>query len=570
MFFKPDLILLHAPSVYDFRKQALLFGPISDVVPSTPVFEMYPVGFSSIAEHLEQNGVGVRIINLAYRMLKEPEFDAERLIAKLKPVAFGIDLHWLVHAQGVMEVASLCKKYHPEIPVILGGLSSTYYHEELIHYPQIDFVFRGDSTEEPVLQLMKQLKAGTTTFANIANLTWKDNNGSVHINPHQHVPEHVNSLTNNYKNLFKIAVKYGDAKSMTAIHDWWSYPIVAMMTVRGCTQNCIICGGSRDAFRFYAHRNTPAYRAPELIVNDIKEHIRFSRGPIFIIGDLNQPGRTYAETVLDGLKRLNIENEMVLEFFNPASEWFFDKVAEAMPNFNFEISPESHDETIRRTCGKYYTNKAMEQNIAWALERGCKKFDVFFMIGVSGQTPKSVMETIDYCDYLLDKFGTRVVPFIAPLAPFLDPGSIAYENPEKYGYTILYRGFEAHRTAMLNPSWKYFLNYETQWMSRDDIVNVTYEAGRKLNEIKYTHGQIDVATYKLIKEKITLASDLVKRIDGILAITDEKKRKQTLKKLELDVSKHSIDTVCAEQEIKWPVLRSGFRFFNIARAVLFE
>ena len=29
--FKPDLILLHAPSVYDFRKEPIMFGPISDV-----------------------------------------------------------------------------------------------------------------------------------------------------------------------------------------------------------------------------------------------------------------------------------------------------------------------------------------------------------------------------------------------------------------------------------------------------------------------------------------------------------------------------------------------------------
>jgi len=45
-------------------------------------------------------------------MLKDQNFDAERLIAKLKPRAFGIDLHWLPHAHGSLEVAALCKKYH--------------------------------------------------------------------------------------------------------------------------------------------------------------------------------------------------------------------------------------------------------------------------------------------------------------------------------------------------------------------------------------------------------------------------------------------------------------------------
>ena len=172
MFSKADLVLLHAPSVYDFRKLPILFGPISDLVPSTPIFEMYPIGFSSIAEHLERNGIRVRIVNLALRMLKDKNFDAEKMIAKLKPRAFGIDLHWLPHAHGSLEVAALCKKHHPEIPVIFGGYSSSYFHEELIRYPQVDFVLRGDSTEEPLRQLLLSLRERRPP-AEIPNLTWK-------------------------------------------------------------------------------------------------------------------------------------------------------------------------------------------------------------------------------------------------------------------------------------------------------------------------------------------------------------------------------------------------------------
>ena len=173
MFAQADLVLLHAPSVYDFRKLPILFGPISDLVPSTPIFEMYPIGFSSIAEHLERNGIRVRIVNLALRMLKDKNFDAEKLIAKLKPRAFGIDLHWLPHAHGSLEVAALCKKHHPEIPVIFGGYSSSYFHEELIRYPQVDFVLRGDSAEEPLRRLLVSLRERSPP-AEIPNLTWKD------------------------------------------------------------------------------------------------------------------------------------------------------------------------------------------------------------------------------------------------------------------------------------------------------------------------------------------------------------------------------------------------------------
>ena len=87
---RSDLILLHAPSVYDFRKKAILYGPISDVIPSSPVFEMYPIGFSSLLEYLHQRGMRVRIINLAYLMLTQKDFDAENVIRKVKCTGFGM------------------------------------------------------------------------------------------------------------------------------------------------------------------------------------------------------------------------------------------------------------------------------------------------------------------------------------------------------------------------------------------------------------------------------------------------------------------------------------------------
>ena len=48
-----DLVLLHPPSVYDFRQQSILYGPISDLIPSSPVFEMYPLGFLTMVAYLD-------------------------------------------------------------------------------------------------------------------------------------------------------------------------------------------------------------------------------------------------------------------------------------------------------------------------------------------------------------------------------------------------------------------------------------------------------------------------------------------------------------------------------------
>ncbi|MBQ6547851.1 MAG: TIGR04190 family B12-binding domain/radical SAM domain protein, partial [Candidatus Methanomethylophilaceae archaeon] len=79
-----DIVFIHAPTVYDFRKKPIFYGPVSDVVPSSPVFEMYPIGFMTMSTHLEMAGFRTRIVNLAVQMLQSKKFDVERCIKSLK------------------------------------------------------------------------------------------------------------------------------------------------------------------------------------------------------------------------------------------------------------------------------------------------------------------------------------------------------------------------------------------------------------------------------------------------------------------------------------------------------
>ena len=84
-----DLALLHPPSVYDFRRVLLLPRPIADLVPSSSMFEMFPIGFSFLGEYLERHGMSVRVANLAARMLEEPGFDAAEFIGGSSPARSG-------------------------------------------------------------------------------------------------------------------------------------------------------------------------------------------------------------------------------------------------------------------------------------------------------------------------------------------------------------------------------------------------------------------------------------------------------------------------------------------------
>ena len=179
-------------------------------------------------------------------MLNDAQFDPETLIKPLNPTAFGIDLHWLTHAQGALEVARVVKEVHPRVPVIMGGYSATFFHRELMDYPQVDYVLRGDSTEEPLRMLVEAIMQGGA-MEDIPNLTWRDRNGGVVENPLTYCPASLDYLGNNYKYMIRSALKYGDWKSLRAFWNWWSYPITMVLTCRGCSHDCAFCGGSSSA-----------------------------------------------------------------------------------------------------------------------------------------------------------------------------------------------------------------------------------------------------------------------------------------------------------------------------------
>jgi len=564
-----DLILLHAPSVYDFRKKPAIYGPISDVVPSSQIFEMYPIGFMSLQGYLQKNGFSVRIINVALRMFASRRFKVDRLIRSLNPSAFGIDLHWLVHAQGSLELARIVKKYHPETPIIFGGLSASYYHEELIQYAQVDFVIRGDSAEEPLRQLLTAIKMNHA-LKDLPNLTWKEN-GEVRVNDHSHVTTDIDGLVFDYRTMMSASAKHRDLLGHLPFKGWLNYPIVAALCCRGCVNNCVVCGGSASAFRDSFARSSTVFRSPNVLAEDFGRISRYFTAPIILLGDIRQAGSDYARSFLSRLKELKVNNHIAFELFSPPPEDFLTMLSEAAPNFNIQISPESHDKNIRKTFGKNYDNESLERTIRQALDLGCKRVDIFFMIGLPYQTEESVRQTVVYCGNLMEKYaGGKVHPYISPLAPFLDPGSRAFEDPDRYGYRLFHRSLEDHRLALLAPSWKYTLNYETEWMSRHEIVSVTYEAAAELDRLKLKYGLLRRRESKKIERRIEWERKMIGEIDAVLSAGGGGEPEKVLEKRIRQFGFVGPSTICKKDEMMWPAKFLRFRVLRIIQGLITE
>ena len=368
-----DLVLLHPPSLYDFRKANQFRGPISDVIPSSSVFDMYPIGFTSIAGYLERYGYRVKIVNLAVRMLMDRNFDVERKIGRLRAPVFGISLHWLPHGQGALEIAKVVKRLHPQARVMLGGLSSSYFHRELMEHDCVDFVVRGDSTEAAVLRLMEELRSGAPDFSRAPNLTWKREGGEAVVNAMGPLPETLDEVDiPDYRYAVRSVFRYRCLRDLIPYYGWLRYPLTALLTARGCTQDCAVCGGSRSAYGLHCARTRPTMRSPKKLVEDIVFIQRFSRTPIFVIGDIRQGGAEYVKEFLERVAALKPKNELVFELFWKADDGFFEEIDRHVPRYSLEITLESGDEELRRINGKFAcTNAEFLETVKSALAHGC-------------------------------------------------------------------------------------------------------------------------------------------------------------------------------------------------------
>jgi clorobiocin biosynthesis protein CloN6 len=519
-----DLLLAHPPAVFNFRNNSDSYFPFFSANsgnPITPLYEMFPVGFKSLKEYLTSRGHPTEIVNLSTVMLKYPDISIEQLFLDIDPVMVGIDLHWMVHVHGSLGLAETIKKVRPDIPIIFGGISSTYYYEELIEYPFIDMIMRGYDTHEPMSLLMQNLKDGVDPV-DVPNLVWKKDGKAV-MNDFDHKPK---KLTN--------AINFSDIptdnKSFIPIRD------VLTTENAGCAHNCGWCAGSRDSFkRINETRYAVVQKDLEAIHCEMNSIANIPANDkkynLYSLGTYSE-SKSRLNSILDSVSESNLNSVMYDQFHIPSDEMTL-KMAEASPKVIVNMSPMSHDVHVSKLSGRgTYTMEEMEDWITKALDMGIYEIDVWFLIGLEGQDEQSVYDTVEYCRHLLEKFqGKRVIPFICPMFPFLDPASNYFEQPEKYGYKLFYKTVEEHRRGMENKSLITRINYETEWLTREQLVYVSYEAIKRLFILKGEYKIFPNIVVKNFVEKLDEAVYYTKEVHRIENIEDEATRNAEYEKI---------------------------------------
>ncbi|MEM2921779.1 MAG: cobalamin-dependent protein [Candidatus Bathyarchaeia archaeon] len=526
-----DVVLIHPPSLYDFRKKIWFPGPIDRTVPNyTAVFLMFPIGLISIGSYLQEHGIRTKVVNIAEKMVIDRDLDIERFLQELESQIYGIDLHWSVHSQGAVKITEICKKHHPDSTVVVGGLTATCFDGEIVsEFRSIDCVVRGEA-EEPLLQLAENI-GKTDDFRRTPNLTFLDKRGRVVRNRSL---KPVESL--DHYDFTRLDIVEPNMRTLTSPYTGsrlWNLPIC-----RGCVFDCATCGGSNYSYRKLLNREKPAFRSPQKLHEDLMILDEQGVSQVFLFQDPRIGGDKYVKQILDILKgsRWSSIKSIGMELFTPADRSFIKSIVEARiaDYVGLSISPESGTEYTRRMHGRDYSNDELLSTCEYCRELNIP-LGVFFLAGVGYETSETLQQMWKLWNEIFSvekriKGRYRIYVDCGPMI-FLDPGSLAFDFPERYGYKLRFKNFRDYFQAMDLPHWSQWISYETVNMSGLDLANSILESLDVLLRLKREHGRITEKEYG--REKLILDLDKIFVSDFVEIMKLEKPNERNARVKEL-------------------------------------
>lgn len=520
---RADLLLLHPPAFFDFRERRDVYFPFlstSGDVPITPLYEYFPVGWKSLQRFLGSRGHRVLVLNLASLLLLYPAISVDDVVAALDVAVVGIDLHWMVHAQGALAIAERIKAQRSDLAVLLGGLSATYFAGELIRRPSVDLLMRGYDTLEPMDRLLSTLRAGGD-LRSVPNLLFKGADGQIIDNGLTHVPS-----------AYGCGIDWSQPPPAPAARRGMPIREFLLTDVAGCRHDCPWCGSSRAAFRRIHRCSHPIAHKPAAELAYERSSIR--RMPdggsyhLYVAGAYHhdEPGLL---RMLDELDRTGCRSVSLEQFFLP-SDAVLARIGRMAAQVHVTLSPQSHDRRVARLAGRgVFDEVELEAWLERALDRGVHAVDLWYFVGMPEQTEELVADNVRYCAGLLQRFsGRNVHPLICPMVPFIDPGSNIFERPERYGYRLFCRTAADHVRALERPSFVRRLNYETRWLRRSEIVSAGFRAVRDLMQAKADVGMLPRSTVRRYTGQIDDALSFSAVVDEIDQLGDEGERRREL------------------------------------------
>lgn len=449
-----DCLLIHTPKfshyVHPFNKVQFI--------------NLMPMGLLFMADFLQRHGFKSRVLHLGIERLFTKDFSLREYLLSTKPKVVGVALHWHHQSFDAIEIAKEVKRVLPDTFLVLGGLTASFFKDEILeNFGFIDAIIAGDG-EVPLLAVVDQIVKNCGDMASVPNLT-RRNSGSVVQNAQNYVTtkeildsaSYSNySLMENYK--FYPQLFFFNFNTSPVINDIiYKSSLVASMYLpigKGCTANCSFCGGGYDANGIINGRARIVLRSPERIVDNIREGLQW--GFKSFNTDFDLPEQNSRKFFLELFKTIRDHKLKITYNFNAYALPSVDFIDEFSATFTADsqiiISPESGSERLRKiNKGYFYTNADFLQTLSYMEKKGVNT-GIYFSGGLPMETGKDIQETVTL-QKQLKKYNNIKQVITVPLE--LDPASPMFYYPEKFNIVLT-------RKTFLD----YYKDHARSWFSR--------------------------------------------------------------------------------------------------------
>jgi anaerobic magnesium-protoporphyrin IX monomethyl ester cyclase len=381
-----------------------------------------PIGLSYICAVLEAAGHEVRVLDLLVSLC-----DRDRVVTAVEdfgPALVGttsVTMNW----PEASAILAWVKDADPRIATVAGGPHVTFTWEQIgREEPWIDYLVLGEG-ERTITELVAAMENGGAG-GDIAGLAWREA-GRMKTGPRRGFETDINVIPRPARHLFPLS-RY---RAMGTG--------VGVTTGRGCPFSCIFCVGPK----MVGHKRR--LRDPSAVGDEIQDLAAQGFRDISLSDDHFGMKRSHALAVCDEIISRGLDVELSAFLRADAAE---PELLERMRRAGCSrilYGAESGVQEIVDRIRKKTDLTMLRDKVRMAREMGFQ-IQVSFILGLPGETPETVKQTLEYA------YGLGVHAGVHVLAPL--PGSELVERAEELGLRILHRDwrlYDANRVITETP-----------------------------------------------------------------------------------------------------------------------